>query len=31
MKKFSSIHSIAMPLDSANIATAALIPKQFLT
>ena len=30
MKKFSSINSIAMPLDRANIDTDAIIPKQFL-
>jgi len=30
MKKFTSINSIAMPLDRANIDTDAIIPKQFL-
>ena len=30
MKKFSSINSISMPLDRANIDTDAIIPKQFL-
>ena len=30
MKKFTSISSIAMPLDRANIDTDAIIPKQFL-
>ena len=30
MKKFSSLSSIAMPLDRANIDTDAIIPKQFL-
>jgi len=30
MKKFSSINSIAMPHDRANIDTDAIIPKQFL-
>ncbi|MDA8756108.1 3-isopropylmalate dehydratase small subunit [Candidatus Pseudothioglobus singularis] len=30
MKKFSSINSIALPLDRANIDTDAIIPKQFL-
>ena len=30
MKKFSSINSIAMPLDRANSDTDAIIPKQFL-
>ena len=30
MKKFSSINSIAMPLDRANIDTDMIIPKQFL-
>jgi len=30
MKKFSSLNSIAMPLDRANIDTDAIIPKQFL-
>ena len=30
MKKFSSINSIAVPLDRANIDTDAIIPKQFL-
>ena len=30
MKKFTSLSSIAMPLDRANIDTDAIIPKQFL-
>jgi 3-isopropylmalate/(R)-2-methylmalate dehydratase small subunit len=30
MKKFTSLNSIAMPLDRANIDTDAIIPKQFL-
>ena len=29
MKKFTSLSSIAMPLDRANIDTDAIIPKQF--
>ena len=30
MKKFTSLSSIVMPLDRANIDTDAIIPKQFL-
>ena len=30
MKKFTSLSSIATPLDRANIDTDAIIPKQFL-